>query len=343
MTNTAINKGSSKNPEEFTKKASETLDRFGGNKKNIWNNIKRATGLFIAGLYPAIIKLLPKPDTKIPRMHSFKQQRPGSGLNLNSARSSRSPVSARRFLPPSQKKAPVYSAPEEEDSYEKTIIREKEEKKEEGEKTNETQTDNKTQITNEKQKEEEEKSKDETKDDEKKDGEEGQNDDNKEQEKEEEINLKDINMPIPKRFFHILGIDIMIDDHMNPQVLELNDRPSLAVTVPFEMELKTAMIRDSFKHITHDGSSVGEVEDSGWEQILPAPTGSELDNYSKIAMERECTLKYTGRAGSESPTTVRMIESGINQKLHQERRERFENLKQSMKAPKFNNYTKIIL
>ena len=351
LTNTAINKGSTKNPEEFTRKASETLNRFGGNKKNIWNNIKRATGLFVAGLYPAIIKLLPQPAPKIPRIHTSKP-RPSSSLGINRVRSSRSPISARRILPPAHpKKQQINSShlQEEEEKYEKTITTEKD-IKETTEMKDETQTNNenneiKESNDNNENKEGCDKAETPDKEQSKEDNKEGeeQKDDEKEEEKEEEINLKDINMPIPKKFYHILGIDIMIDDHMNPQVLELNDRPSLAVTVPFEMELKTAMIRDSFKHITHDGSPVGEVEGSGWEQILPAPTGSELDNYSKIAMERKCTLKYTGRAGSESPTTVRMIESGINQKLHQERRERFENLKQSMKAPKFHNYTKIIL
>jgi hypothetical protein len=150
-------------------------------------------------------------------------------------------------------------------------------------------------------------------------------------------------MPIEKKFFHILGIDIMIDENLNPQILELNDRPSLSVTVPFEMELKTAMIRDAFKHISHDGSHIGEVEGSGWELILPASPGTELDTYSKIAMERKSLIKYTGRAAKDSPVTNRMIESGINQKLHQERRERFEDLRQSMKAPKFQNYTRILL
>ena len=307
LTNTAINKASSKNPEDFTKKATETLNRFGGNKKNIWNNIKRATGLFIAGLYPAIIKTLPKPEIKPTHSHVFKS--PSSNLRSRSQSPRKSVSSPRTKAKLSKPATDFVNSQEEEEKYEKPQI----------------ETETKEPEQNEEISQESEKTTTE------------------EENKEEEINIKEINMPIPKKFFHILGIDIMIDEHMNPQVLELNDRPSLAVTVPFEMELKTAMIRDSFKHITHDGSSVGEVEGSGWEQILPAAPGSELDSYSKLAMERKSTLRYTGRAGSDSPTTVRMIESGINIKLHQERRERFEDLRRSMKAPKFQHYTKIIL
>ena len=34
----------------------------------------------------------------------------------------------------------------------------------------------------------------------------------------------------------------MIDSEMNPKVLELNDRPSLGITVDFEKELKQSVI-----------------------------------------------------------------------------------------------------
>jgi hypothetical protein len=77
-------------------------------------------------------------------------------------------------------------------------------------------------------------------------------------------------LPLAKRFFHILGIDIIIDSEMNPQVLELNDRPSLGVTVEFEQELKELIIADAFEHVLPNGDVRGDTpETSRWSKIYP--------------------------------------------------------------------------
>jgi hypothetical protein len=76
-------------------------------------------------------------------------------------------------------------------------------------------------------------------------------------------------LPLRKRFFHILGIDIIIDADLNPQVLELNDRPSLCVTVDFERELKESLIASAFEHVCPNGDVKCEVGGSGWELIWP--------------------------------------------------------------------------
>lgn len=76
-------------------------------------------------------------------------------------------------------------------------------------------------------------------------------------------------LPKKQRYFHILGIDVILDSDLQPQILELNDRPSLSVTVDFEKELKTSFIRDAFYHVTTTGASRGENEKSGWKQIFP--------------------------------------------------------------------------
>ena len=104
-----------------------------------------------------------------------------------------------------------------------------------------------------------------------KDGEEGDaKEEDQKQEQEEECPYKPLKLT--KRYFHILGIDIMIDSNMNPQVLELNDRPSLGVTVEFEQDLKESVISDAFEHVMPDGGVRGDSpETSRWVQIYPLP------------------------------------------------------------------------
>lgn len=89
--------------------------------------------------------------------------------------------------------------------------------------------------------------------------------------KEEEDKPEPKPVPIKKRYWHICGIDIMIDRDLNPQVLELNDRPSLGVTVDFEKELKEKFIADSFEHESPTGEVFGECPHSDWQKIFPMP------------------------------------------------------------------------
>lgn len=76
-------------------------------------------------------------------------------------------------------------------------------------------------------------------------------------------------IPLKKRFFHVIGIDILIDNECNPRLLELNDRPSLEVTIPFERELKEKMLSDVFYHVVANGDTKGNNVNSGWQQIYP--------------------------------------------------------------------------
>jgi hypothetical protein len=100
---------------------------------------------------------------------------------------------------------------------------------------------------------------------------------------EEEVATVESSPPSPpplklaKRYFHILGIDIIIDSNLNPQVLELNDRPSLGVTVEFEKDLKESIIADAFEHVCPNGDVRGNSPGtSRWTQIFPfAQPGSQ--------------------------------------------------------------------
>jgi hypothetical protein len=153
--------------------------------------------------------------------------------------------------------------------------------------------------------------------------------------------------PIPEEgmkpsqhFFQVLGADIIIDSNGKPMLLELNDRPSLGVTVPFEKDLKANMLREIFYHVTTDGSTLGENENSGWQQILPVVDASPLRGPIQKVMAVRSKLKYLGRAAAESPGTTRMIEAGIQQERHEESRKRATALKESAKGPRFKHYLK---
>jgi hypothetical protein len=72
------------------------------------------------------------------------------------------------------------------------------------------------------------------------------------------------------RYFHLLGIDVMIDDQCEPVVLELNDRPSMCVTDEIEQDLKARLVFDALNVVTVDGEDPGErAAPGGWERILP--------------------------------------------------------------------------
>ena len=73
------------------------------------------------------------------------------------------------------------------------------------------------------------------------------------------------------KYFHVMGIDIMISENLQPIVLELNDRPSMIITYPCENDLKREMIFDAFSHISVDGSQVDsdDPENDRWVKLLP--------------------------------------------------------------------------
>lgn len=90
-------------------------------------------------------------------------------------------------------------------------------------------------------------------------------------------------LELTQRFYHIIGIDILLDSDGNPQVLEINDRPSLHVTVPFERELKETLVRDVFQHVCSNGEILDDTPSSGWKTIYPLPkTDPRREIWKKI-------------------------------------------------------------
>jgi hypothetical protein len=77
------------------------------------------------------------------------------------------------------------------------------------------------------------------------------------------------------RYFHILGIDIMLNQHCEPVVLELNDRPSMCVTYDIEHGLKSQLVFDSLNLVTVDGTDARDAASpGGWEKLFPTEVGS---------------------------------------------------------------------
>jgi hypothetical protein len=90
------------------------------------------------------------------------------------------------------------------------------------------------------------------------------------------------------KYFHILGIDIMIAENMQPFVLELNDRPSMVVTYDCEEALKRDLVFDALSHISIDGTAVDPRHNSSnWTKLLP------VDRLAPLAPTVEKIIRTT--------------------------------------------------
>jgi hypothetical protein len=104
------------------------------------------------------------------------------------------------------------------------------------------------------------------------------------------------------RYFHILGIDIMIGDALQPIVLELNDRPSMVVTYDCEAALKRDMIFDAFSHISLDGTPLdAEGPTPNWIKILPVARDSQLAPTVDDIISKTSSVFRTWAANRERP------------------------------------------
>ena len=104
-----------------------------------------------------------------------------------------------------------------------------------------------------------------------------------------QIKKDSVNYPkVVNKYFHICGIDVLLDENANPIVLELNDRPSMKVQFDCEQKLKHDLICDAMKLITVDGSPLKEQPggDNGWEKILPAPESNPMASIYRSIQQR---------------------------------------------------------
>ncbi|OHT08757.1 Tubulin-tyrosine ligase family protein [Tritrichomonas foetus] len=113
-----------------------------------------------------------------------------------------------------------------------------------------------------------------------------ENNENKYINNNNEINGKEP-LPFEQRFFHILGIDIMVNEDCEPVVLELNDRPSMMVTFGMEQKLKTELNLEAMRMVSLDGKPPGpDVPTGKWEKIMPVDESTQLGIGLKRIMDR---------------------------------------------------------
>ena len=285
LTNTAINKTSDANPDDYTKLASEVLHEVVAKKPSaarVWDEICEVSTMTLVGMFPAMLAMLPMkggaqaraklveadgPRITIPKPASVAMYRKNAKMYpfigaahrkkaMKKRKKTKKQVAPLQDVPPPQPEVPVEPAPEE-------------------------------------------------------------------KQPEPIENPKEIVLTEAQHYWHILGIDVILDSKGHPRVLELNDRPSLQVTAPFEKDLKEGLIREAFTHLSLDGSTFGNNDHSKWQQILPVPDSSPLSGPIKTMMQVKSNLKYSGRTGANSESVQRMMAAGIKQEYHDTYRARY--------------------
>jgi hypothetical protein len=97
------------------------------------------------------------------------------------------------------------------------------------------------------------------------------------------------------RYFHILGIDMLLNDHCKPIVVDMNDSLTLSATSDIERPLKMELIADALKLITTDGTPPSDTADpGGWEKIFP-------DQNTRFGVKAEEILNSTCIGWGMSP------------------------------------------
>lgn len=381
LTNTAINIGSSKSPEQFTKPASEVIDkiiRMNPNAKNLWKSIIDLSRMLLASIYPTIIATLPNKRGRriIKRIRNDPDIGEDGNIRLcTSARRPRTSLSVQRSQNQSNSRFNLTTSqtPRQSNSRltknststlksvnnlqnpannPKNLIEKDSNSPDHSAAvtTTELNTDNTSTdhianasgtITNTASINSQAITENSTINFSLQNSIIETETIDTNNSIENTLNVDEVVLSPSQHYFQILGIDIILDEDAQPKLLELNDRPSLSVTVPFENDLKINLMREMFYHVTADAKSLGDNKDSGWQQILPVENRI-LDIYNDVrkVMNSSSNIKYTGRIAANSPITNRMFSSGINKNLHNERRQRAVDLRESSRGKRFNNYLK---
>ena len=89
------------------------------------------------------------------------------------------------------------------------------------------------------------------------------------------------------KYFHLLGIDILLNESLDPIVIELNDRPSMQVTFDCEYDLKKNLNIDILKIINNEN-----VLNTNFQQILPCSNDNPIFNdINQISIQSSSIFK----------------------------------------------------
>lgn len=140
-----------------------------------------------------------------------------------------------------------------------------------------------------------------------------------------------------QKYFHIIGIDVILDSDLEPKILEINDRPSLSATVDFEYELKEGLIRHAFQHVSPTAESFGNDPDypSDWYQIYPLPEDHNDYNIWNEIAKKVTNPKYNGEIDAQPVVSIRQQPVGLGSTQYfkkKKRRKRNKNKKKTKSA-----------
>jgi hypothetical protein len=117
-------------------------------------------------------------------------------------------------------------------------------------------------------------------------------------------------LPEMNRYFHLLGIDILLNDVCDPIVLELNDRPSMCVTYDIERPLKSRIILDALNTISADGKVPDETAKlGGWQKLLPGDESTPFGKALAVMMQKSAPRAPSGSQNSPKRVLVRKLGS----------------------------------
>lgn len=87
-----------------------------------------------------------------------------------------------------------------------------------------------------------------------------------------------------RHYFHLLGMDVMFDGYGNPQVLEMNDRPSMIRRPVDENEGQNiAMLEEELRIVFGDPTQAEKTNQFHWKRLYPVPETSRRPRMKAIA------------------------------------------------------------
>jgi hypothetical protein len=88
--------------------------------------------------------------------------------------------------------------------------------------------------------------------------------------------------------FHILGFDVLLDENLDPWLIEINNHPSLQSDAPIDLRIKTGLVRDAFSIVGYDllktNLSREEYEENHVERMRFITPDHVLSHYSHLSV-----------------------------------------------------------